>query len=89
MNQLRDNKGVVRVPYDRLSPEILEAVIEEFVTREGTDYGTTDVPFTRKIEQVRRQIETGRALIVFDESMQSCTILQKDDPRLGALDGER
>jgi len=89
MNQLRNNKGGVRVPHDRLSTEILEAVIEEFVTREGTDYGTTDAPFERKVEQVKKQLETGRAVIVFDESMQSCTILQKDDPRLRDIEGDR
>ncbi len=77
------------MPYDRLSPEILEAVIEEFVTREGTDYGTTDAPFERKIEQVKRQLATGRAVIVFDETMQSCTILTNNDPRLRDIEGDR
>jgi len=88
MNRERDRKRIVRVPYDQLSPETLDAVIEEFVTREGTDYGKTDVPFERKIESVRRQIETGEALIVFDESMQSCNILSRDDPRLCGLERE-
>lgn len=88
MNRERDRRRIVRVPYDQLSPETLEAVIEEFVTREGTDYGKTDVSFERKIERVRRQIETGKALIVFDESMQSCNILSRDDPRLRGLDEE-
>jgi hypothetical protein len=88
MNRERDRRRIVRVPYDQLSPETIEAVIEEFVTREGTDYGKTDVPFERKIESVRRQLETGKVLIVFDESMQSCNILSRDDPRLRALEGE-
>lgn len=86
MDEPHYHKRVVRVPYDQLSPETLEAVIEEFVTREGTDYGKTDVSFERKIESVRRQIETGKVLIVFDESMQSCNILSRDDPRLRDLD---
>ncbi len=88
MNRERDRRRIVRVPYDQLSPETLDAVIEEFVTREGTDYGKTDVPFERKIESVRRQIETGEVLIVFDESMQSCNIISRDDPRLRGLEGE-
>ncbi len=29
----------LKVPYDQLSPEALQGVIEEFVTRDGTDYG--------------------------------------------------
>ena len=89
MDQPRYNKRVVRVPYDQLSPEILEAVIEEFITREGTDYGKAEVPFEQKIERVKRRLETGKALIVFDESMQSCNILSKDDPRVRDLDRDR
>jgi len=27
------------IPYDKLSPEALQALIEEFVTRDGTDTG--------------------------------------------------
>ena len=84
----RDGRGVVLVPYDQLSPGTLEAIIEEFVTREGTDYGETDIPFERKIERVKREIKTGRALIVFDTSMQSCNILSRDDSRLRDLDRE-
>jgi len=89
MNRVRDNRKVVKVPYDQLSPETLEAVIEEFITREGTDYGEVEVPFEQKIERVKRQLEAGKALIVFDEVMQSCNILSKNDPRLRDLDHER
>lgn len=88
MNHKQRSRRAVRVPYDQLSPEILEAVIEAFVLREGTDYGETEVPFERKIERVRKQLETGRAFIVFDDSIQSCTILSKNDPRLRDLDRE-
>jgi hypothetical protein len=31
------------IPHQMLSPEALHGVIEAFVTREGTDYGTQDV----------------------------------------------
>ncbi|TFG89660.1 MAG: YheU family protein [Syntrophobacterales bacterium] len=78
----------MRVPYDQLSPEILEAVIEEFILREGTDYGEAEVPFEQKIERVKKQLKSGKALIVFDDSMQSCNILSKSDPRLRDLDRE-
>ena len=86
MDQPQDNKQVVRVPYDQLSPEILEAVIKEFILREGTDYGEVEVPFEQKIERVKKQLKSGKAFIVFDDSMQSCNILPKNDPRLWDLD---
>ncbi|WP_461484214.1 YheU family protein, partial [Porticoccus sp.] len=39
---------------DRLSPELLEAVIEDFVSREATDYGDQEVGFAVKVAQVKR-----------------------------------
>jgi len=56
----------VLVPWDRLSPEALQSVIEEFVTREGTEYGPTDVPLADKVAQVRRQLEKGEGVVLFD-----------------------
>ena len=41
----------LKIPYDQLNPETLHGVIEEFVTRDGTDYGEIEVSLdTRKTE---------------------------------------
>ena len=29
----------MEIPHSQLTDEVLEAIIEEFITREGTDYG--------------------------------------------------
>lgn len=29
----------MKIPYSELSPEVVRSIIDEFVTREGTDYG--------------------------------------------------
>jgi uncharacterized protein len=34
----------LKIPYDQLNSETLHGVIEEFVTRDGTDYGENKVP---------------------------------------------
>ena len=57
---------VVAVPWSQLAPATLQAVIESFVLREGTDYGQYDVPLASKVSQVVRQLERGEAQIVFD-----------------------
>lgn len=57
---------VVTVPHTALSPETLARVIEEFVTRAGTDYGARERSFDDKVADVRRQLECGEAVIVFD-----------------------
>ena len=75
----------VKIPYDQLSPEALHGVVEEFVTRDGTDYGEVDVPLGTKIAQVMAQLKSGKAVIVFDQETESCTVLRSDDPLVKAL----
>ncbi len=66
--------GVV-VPPSSLSPDALRRVIEEFVTREGTEYGTADVDLADKVTQVERQLRQGDAAIVFDPETASVSIV--------------
>jgi uncharacterized protein YheU (UPF0270 family) len=56
----------VAVPWSQLAPETLQALIESFILREGTDYGLYEVPLASKVAQVRKQLERGEAQIVFD-----------------------
>ncbi len=57
---------MIEVPHNALSPEALRGVIEEFVTRAGTDYGAHEKPMEEKIADVERQLVAGEAIIVFD-----------------------
>ena len=76
----------LRIPYDQLSPEALHGVIEEFVTRDGTDYGEIEVSLENKINQVLNQLKSGKAVIVFDPESETCNILKSDDPVLKMLE---
>ena len=69
----------IEVPYKRLSPEALAGLIEEFVTREGTDYGHAEVPFDKKADSVMRQLESGRAVVLYDEDAGSCNIVTREE----------
>jgi len=75
----------VKIPYNKLSPEALHGVVEEFVTRDGTDYGEVEMPLGTKIAQVMAQLRSGNAVIVFDQETETCTILRSDDPLVKAL----
>jgi len=37
------------IPHQMLSPEALRGVIEDCVTREGTDYGLQEIPLATKV----------------------------------------
>ncbi|MFN3236434.1 MAG: YheU family protein [Pseudomonadales bacterium] len=62
------------IPWQELSQDALMGVIEEFVTREGTDYGHAMPDLDAKVRQVLRQLRAGDAVLVFDETLDSCSI---------------
>ena len=62
------------IPYTELSEQALNAIIEEFVTREGTEYGEADVPLATKVEQVRAQLAKGEIGLNYDPEAQTCQL---------------
>jgi uncharacterized protein YheU (UPF0270 family) len=65
------------IPHEKLSRQALHELIEEFVTREGTDSGYTKKSLEENIEMVKRQLKKGDAFIVYDEATQSANIISK------------
>lgn len=65
---------MLEIPYDALRDETLTALIEDFVTRDGTDYGAAEVSLETKVAQVRRQLVRGEAVITYDEETDSCAL---------------
>jgi len=49
---------VHRIPVNKLSPEALQGVIEEFITRAGTDYGEIEASRETKSRQVKSRLAT-------------------------------
>jgi hypothetical protein len=78
------NKPLI-IPHDRLSADTLQSVIEEFITREGTDYGMKDIDLETKFSSVKRQLESGLAVIVFDPETETTNIFTANDPVVKAL----
>ncbi len=66
--------GVV-VPHGQLSEEALTGVIEQFIHREGTDYGEVEATPEQKVAQVRAQLARGEAVLLWDEESQSINIV--------------
>ena len=49
----------VEVPYGELPEDLLHAVIESFVLREGTDYGEREFSLEDKVARVVSQLKKG------------------------------
>ena len=73
------------IPQSALSSEALIGIIKEFVTREGTEYGTVDISLETKVKQVQRQLERGDLVIVFDEGTESVDLVSKGSQRYKTL----
>ncbi len=71
-------KTPIEVPHAALDQDLLRAVIESFVLREGTDYGERELGLEDKVRRVHRLLERGDARIVFDPSTESVDIVTKD-----------
>ena len=67
----------VEVPYTRLAAEVLRRLAEEFVTRDGTDYGAAEKSLEEKVADVRRQLERGEAAIVYDAESETINIVRE------------
>jgi uncharacterized protein YheU (UPF0270 family) len=66
------------VPKERLSPEALDGLIEEFVTRDGTDYGEQENTLEEKKNAVIHQLDRGEVVIVFDSESETANIVPKE-----------
>jgi uncharacterized protein YheU (UPF0270 family) len=56
----------VEVPPQRLQADILQALLEEYASRDGTDYGERELSLEQKVGSLRAQMHRGELLIVFD-----------------------
>ncbi|NOI77773.1 YheU family protein [Vibrio coralliilyticus] len=65
------------VPWQQIDPDTLDNLIREFVLREGTDYGELEISLQDKVDQIRNQIESGEAVVVFSELHETVDIQLK------------
>ena len=65
----------IDVPYERLDPETLRNVIQEFVTRDGADWGEAGCTLEDKVGQVMQQLRNRKVKIVFDLNSETTNIV--------------
>lgn len=66
------------IPHAELDADTLTAIIEEYISREGTDYGIEEYSLAQKVEQVRRQLQRGEVVLNYDPESQSCNLQPVD-----------
>jgi len=77
MWQQKDKGGII-IPYEKLSTEALDGLIEEFVTRDGTDTGYDKKSLVNDVAMVKKQLKRGDAVINYDKNTKTSNIVSRD-----------
>ncbi|CNI25243.1 Uncharacterised protein family (UPF0270) [Yersinia thracica] len=72
------------IPWQQVDSETLDNLLEAFVLREGTDYGEQERSLTQKVADVRRQLVSGEAVLVWSELHETINIMPRGVFQAGA-----
>ena len=66
------------IPYDSLSSETLDTILDDIVSRDGTDYGEYDLSVAQKRQQALKVLSNGEAVLLFDTESETIKMVPKD-----------
>lgn len=66
------------IPWQEVSPDALDGIVEEFIMREGTDYGVEEVSLSAKKEQLYRQLKSGEIVLVYSELHETVNLMRAE-----------
>jgi uncharacterized protein YheU (UPF0270 family) len=69
-----DSSDGMRIPHDALEPATLRSVVQELVTRDGTEFTEGE----RKIEQVLDHLREGRVELWFETESKTFNLVRAD-----------
>ena len=68
----------VLVPVERLDSDTLTALLEEYASRDGTDYGLREVPLSEKVASLRAQLRSGDLGLVYEQECEQWDLLPRE-----------
>lgn len=69
----------IEVPPQRLPAEVLQALLEEYASRDGTDYGEREVSLEDKVTSLRSRVVNRDLRIVFETESEQWDIVPAED----------
>ncbi len=71
----------MKIPWQKLPPETLESLLEEIVTRDGTDYGLLEKSTAQKVKIAKNQLVSERAFLFWDSKLESASLISVEQKR--------
>ena len=69
------SEETLEIPLERINPDTLHKMIEEFVTREWSELADSEYTLDEKVNQVLEQLRHKQATIVYDTASESWNIV--------------
>ncbi|MFK7977072.1 MAG: YheU family protein [Halioglobus sp.] len=68
----------VQIPPDRVPADVLQALLEEFASRDGTDYGLQEVALESKVASLHRQLLASDVQLLFDAESEEWDLVDRE-----------
>lgn len=69
----------LQIPPEKLEDETLSAVLQDYVNREGTDYGIHELSLQDKVSRLRRQLDSGELKLLYDMESEQWDLLPTEE----------
>lgn len=68
----------IEVPTSQLAEQTLVALLEEFASRDGTDYGVKELTLDEKVGRLRGQLDASRIMLMYDSDSEQWDLVEHD-----------
>jgi uncharacterized protein YheU (UPF0270 family) len=69
---------MVRVPLERVDAGVLNSMLEDYASRDGTDYGARELELAEKVANLQAQLRSGSLAIVYDLASEQWDLLPQE-----------
>lgn len=67
----------VHIPMQRVPADTLQALLEEFASRDGTDYGAQELSLDAKVANLHRQLSANDVQLLFDTESEEWDLVDR------------
>jgi hypothetical protein len=69
---------LIRVPLERVDAGVLNSMLEDYASRDGTDYGARELDLGEKVANLQAQLRAGSLAIVYDLASEQWDLLPQE-----------
>ena len=72
----------IEVPASRLEERTLLALLEDFASRDGTDYGVRELPLDEKVGRLLEQLYASKIVLLYDSDSEQWDLVERDSAQI-------